>query len=61
MCRRPLHATLQNGRVIVSIDNISNKNNREHDLIVAVKVARVTVIVMALVIVILFCTVSHTQ
>lgn len=61
MCRRPLHATLQNGWVIVSIDNISNKNNKEYDLIVAVKVARVTVIVMMLVIVILFCTFSHTQ
>lgn len=57
MCRRPLHFTVQNSWVTVSIDNISNKNNKEYVLLVTVKVARVTVIV----IVILLCTVSHTQ
>ena len=57
MCRRPLHFTVQNSWVTVSIDNISNKNNKEYVLLLTVKVARVTVIV----IVILLCTVSHTQ
>lgn len=56
---------VHNGWVNVSLYNITYKTNKEYFLIVmvavTVNVARVTVIAMVIVIVLLFCIVSHTQ
>lgn len=65
MCRRPLHFTVQNGWVNVSLYNITYKNNKEYFLIVTVavtvNVARVTVIVMVIVIVCFVLFLTHSD